>query len=401
LNIFVHLECIVDLIVRSAGLINGMIRSCRRDDEYMLMLMDAFTTRVLNSCAKVSDCVEAGVTVLLPIASDRIEAVPMTAIYFLEPSEASVSHLVQDFTRKALYPSVHLFFTSPLDRALEEKIAACDLLMDRLQTLKIVNTEFVAKEQRLFMLNRPVALPALYTFGLAQHEALALYQREVDRTARQLAAMCASMGELPLVRFAARSKLTADIAMRLDSELELMRASVAASDDAAQWNPNRGVLLIADRSLDPVAPLMHEFTYQVYFVTCFLGCQVIAVHVFCFVCAQAAVYDLLQTKGDLVVSPGILQETNPKTKKKEDVPVVLDEYDALWRRFRHSHIGLVGESVSIEFQNFLKEVCFLVFFHSCSNALPELCLCCRMLRLSSCRALAPTKTTPRTIVWSS
>jgi hypothetical protein len=30
------------------------------------------------------------------------------------------------------------------------------------------------------------------------------------------------------------------------------------------WEPNkeRGTLLILDRTIDPVAPLMHEFTYQ-------------------------------------------------------------------------------------------------------------------------------------------
>lgn len=312
-----------------------MIRACRRNDEYMLMLLDAFTMRVLNSCAKVSDCVEAGVTVLLPIASDRIEAVPMPAIYFLEPSEASIAHLVQDFTNKALYPHVHLFFTSPLDKALEDKIVSCDLLMDRLRTLKIVNTEFVAKEQRLALLNRPAALPSLYMFGGAQNERLGAYQLEVERTARQLAAMCASMSELPYVRFSARSKLTQDIAARLEDELEKMRvAMAAAADDAASaphWNPNRGVLLVVDRSIDPVAPLMHEFTYQ------------------------AAMHDLHQFKGDLITTPGMVIEKNPRTNKMEEVPVLIDEYDKLWQRFRHAPVPMVGPQLTSEWQAFLKE----------------------------------------------
>ena len=90
------------------------------------------------------------------------QAIPLPAIYFLEPTEESVARLIEDYTRKAMYPAAHVFFTSPLERALEERIAACDILMDRLQTLRILNLEFVAKEQRLFLLNRPAALPSLY-----------------------------------------------------------------------------------------------------------------------------------------------------------------------------------------------------------------------------------------------
>jgi hypothetical protein len=163
----------------------------------------------------------------------------------------------------------------------------------------------------------------------SQADPLSLYDREVDRTARQLAAICASMGEHPYVRFSARSKLTQDIASRVENELEVLREALPAEDQT--WNPNRAVLLIVDRSLDPVAPLMHEFTYQ------------------------AALFDLLQLKGDLVVTPGILQETDPRTKKKVDIPVLLDEYDPLWRRFRHEHMGIVGKEVSEQFQQFLKE----------------------------------------------
>jgi hypothetical protein len=55
------------------GLINGMIRSCRQNQGYMVMVLDAFTVRILNSCAKVSDCVEAGVTVLLQLQAVRNE----------------------------------------------------------------------------------------------------------------------------------------------------------------------------------------------------------------------------------------------------------------------------------------------------------------------------------------
>jgi hypothetical protein len=65
--------CRSPLASARTGLINGMIRSCRQNQGYMLMVLDAFTVRILNSCAKVSDCVEAGVTVLLQLQAVRNE----------------------------------------------------------------------------------------------------------------------------------------------------------------------------------------------------------------------------------------------------------------------------------------------------------------------------------------
>jgi hypothetical protein len=82
-------------------------------------------------------------TVIIPMEMNPRESIALPAIYFLQPTEESVDQLVRDFTRKALYPSAHVFFSSALSKELEDKIVGCDILMDRLQTLKIINLEFV------------------------------------------------------------------------------------------------------------------------------------------------------------------------------------------------------------------------------------------------------------------
>ncbi len=45
-----------------AGLINKVIKESRQDDEYLLLVLDAFTIQVVNSCAKLSELVVEGVT---------------------------------------------------------------------------------------------------------------------------------------------------------------------------------------------------------------------------------------------------------------------------------------------------------------------------------------------------
>ena len=100
-----------------------------------------------------------------------------------------------------------------------------------------------------------------------------VFQAEVARAATQLVSLCVSLGEYPYVRYNGKSGLCKEIADKVQGELDAMKG---AADDV-DWNPNRGVLLVADRSMDPVAPLMHEYTYQ------------------CFV------HDLCDVKGDLIM----------------------------------------------------------------------------------------------------
>lgn len=67
------------------------------------------------------------------------------------------------------------------------------------------------------------------------------------------------MNEYPYIRYVAANPITSEIARLVDKSLE------NALRNLKNWkfNPNRGTLLIVDRSIDCVAPLMHSYTYQV------------------------------------------------------------------------------------------------------------------------------------------
>eukprot|EP00455_Lapot_gusevi_P017363 TRINITY_DN1924_c0_g1_i4.p1 TRINITY_DN1924_c0_g1~~TRINITY_DN1924_c0_g1_i4.p1 ORF type:complete len:475 (+),score=176.96 TRINITY_DN1924_c0_g1_i4:140-1426(+) len=105
--------------------------------------------------------------------------------------------------------------------------------------------------------------------------------------------------------------------------METARGAVAEAGE--EFNPNRGILLVVDRSLDPVAPIMHEYTYQ------------------------AMIHDLLETKGDLVVEKGLMaddEEKLPPGMQRKEIPIVLDENDQLWNTIRYMHIALVSEELN-------------------------------------------------------
>ena len=104
----------------------------------------------------------------------------------------------------------------------------------------------------------------------------------------------------------------------------------------------RGTLLIVDRSMDAVAPLMHEYTFQ------------------------AMVNDLLKVHGELCYLPpeavaaaggpiNPAPPVNPNDSKEDRdnaSALVLSEDDPLWVDFRHRHIGDVMATVTERFKEF-------------------------------------------------
>jgi syntaxin-binding protein 1 len=88
----------------------------------------------------------------------------------------------------------------------------------------------------------------------------------------------------------------------------------------------RGVLYIVDRSMDVVAPLVHEFTYQ------------------------AMAHDLLPLReGDKITYKTVLNEGQPNEELKE---MEITESDRIWVENRHLHMkDLLGKLVE-DFNNF-------------------------------------------------
>jgi syntaxin-binding protein 1 len=223
-------------------------------------------------------------------------------------------------------------------------------LVGCIRSLKELHTDFSAFESRVFLFNRPRAIPRLYFGSNNRNERL----DELSTTARQLVSLCLTLNEYPHIRYQAsnqRNSCSYDLARLVEDDLKgILRSS------SQNWKPledsQRGTLLIVDRTLDPVAPLMHEYTYQ------------------------AMVQDLLPLRGeilrldskesveDMTFSDDVApteQAAKASDAAKPDAPVsddaknktlVLSEDDELWKAFRHRHIGEVIQEVNAKFREF-------------------------------------------------
>jgi syntaxin-binding protein 1 len=143
-----------------------------------------------------------------------------------------------------------------------------------------------------------------------------------------------SLGEYPKIRYYKppqpvheASVLCSHLARFVQEEL----------DAYAKWNPNfppqstrpQGMLIITDRSMDLVAPLIHEFTYQ------------------------AMAHDLLPIKeGDKVLYKTIINEGTTEENVKD---MEIGEKDEIWVKNRHMHMKDTIERLMGDFQKFIDE----------------------------------------------
>lgn len=90
----------------------------------------------------------------------------------------------------------------------------------------------------------------------------------------------------------------------------------------------RGILYITDRTMDVVAPLLHEFTYQ------------------------AMIFDLLPIHtGEKLQYKTVVNEGQP-TQETKWLPI--EEKDPLWTQYRHKHMKDTLDGLNNEFQKYTK-----------------------------------------------
>jgi len=270
--------------------------------------------RILSAACRMYDVMEENITVVENIMIPRQPMANMEALYFLSPRSESIDALVNDFKKKdkPMYAAVHLFFTSKLPDSEFQKISSSNV-RDKVKTLKEFNMDFIAYERQSFHLDMQDGMTGF--FGGADA------QRYKELVATKLVTLMAVLNEYPIIRFAQSQRVASAIANTVQQRIDALARS------ATGWAPNddRAILLILDRTTDPITPLLHEFTYQ------------------------AMVYDLLGVENDKYTYN---YTTNTGATSSKDV--ILGETDVLWPTLRHMHIADTIEFVIESFNEFLK-----------------------------------------------
>ncbi|ERN13317.1 hypothetical protein AMTR_s00041p00086140 [Amborella trichopoda] len=316
-------------------LLHEMLRSTKSGDSkstWKVLIMDKITVKVMSYSCKMADITEEGISLVEDLYKRRQPLPSMDAVYFIQPLKENVVMFLSDMSgRCPLYKKAHVFFSSPITKDLVAMIKNDTSVLPRIGALREMNLEYFAIDGQGFTTDHERALEELYGENV---ESSRKYDACLNSMAVRLATVFASMRELPLVRFrAAKSSLDA-------STLTTVRDLVPTKLAAALWNcitkykstiPNfpqteTCELLIVDRSIDQIAPVIHEWTYD------------------------AMCHDLLNMEGNKYV-----YEVTTQQEKKEKKEVLLEDHDPIWLELRDLHFADASLRLHEKMSNFVSK----------------------------------------------
>ncbi|KAJ3374088.1 vacuolar sorting protein VPS33/slp1 [Allomyces arbusculus] len=315
-------------------IINDMVRHVQPAGKWKVMVVDPISMRILNHSVKMFDILDENVTLVELITKKRQPYPSLDAIYFLSPTPEAIAYFINDFCpgggRKPLYAAAHLFFLSALPDALMQEITSSGAA-PFIRNLQELFVDVIPLEQRVFSLEDPNAFFKLYS---PEAGGLVAQNAELEIEAKKLVSLCATLGDLPYIRYHKPrdpdNTRAAKLAHLVAAELEAL--SKLGTGFPSVDPQHRSTLVIADRTLDVYAPLLHEFTYQ------------------------AMAHDLLPIQQGKYLFAGTSsdqQQQNDETAEKKEV--LLDDNDQLWVQLRHMFIPDVLTTITAQFAKFLNE----------------------------------------------
>lgn len=295
-----------------------------------MLILDERSRKLVYNVTKEDDILNANITNIEQL-EERRQTLPDTdAIYILSPLPHIVECLKADLGRKR-YRRAHLIWTTQLPRPLAEEIFRSESRARLIVESRTLNIEFFPRESNLITFREP------WSFHILFHPACdALVKNHLDTLTQRLLSICVSLGEYPLIRFykpREHERHAADVlCYHLASFLQAALDNYARDErndfpPQSQINRPRAVLLITDRSMDLVAPFVHELTYQ------------------------AMAMDLLPIRDDedKIAYRNVIRRGQPDQEEKD---VEISEKDNLWVIHRHMHMKDLLVELSQEFKRF-------------------------------------------------
>ncbi|KAF8141608.1 Sec1-like snare protein [Boletus edulis] len=343
------------------------IRSVNPQGRWKILVVDDYSQKLLGSVLKQFDILEENVTLIESISNHR-EPQQFEAVYILMPTTQNVERVIKDFSNdQPQYLGAHLFFIEGLSEPLLQRLASspAEPFLRGLQELFL---NFWAVEAQTFSLNSPSLFFNIYSpprNEAAFRAARSRLEEELLFVSKSITNLCIALNEFPYIRYYFPSHhlplgpLQPSAQTRAPPPQEgsnRWRTNLARGDGARAYEAAdtefvtkllafmvqrnldeykrtntdfpipprpRGTLIITDRSMDVVAPLIHEFTYQ------------------------AMCNDLLPiedgTKYTLL------------SARTEDKTATLSEADTVWTTVRHMHMREAIDKLMADFNKFMEE----------------------------------------------
>ncbi|XP_044494083.1 protein transport Sec1a [Mangifera indica] len=312
-------------------LLHEMLGSANADSKsWKVFIMDKVTLKVMSHSCTMADITDQGISLVEDLFKRRQPLPSMDAIYFIQPLKENVIMLLSDMSgREPLYRKAFVFFSSPLPKEFVNHIKSDSSLLPRIAALREMNLEYFPIDSQAFITDQDEALEDLYGQNAENSRK---FETCINSMASRIATVFASLKEYPFVRYR--------VPKASDASMTTFRDLIPTKLADAVWNciekyksiPNfpkteTCELLILDRSVDQIAPVIHEWTYD------------------------AMCHDLLDMDGNKYTLE-VPSKTGGPPEKKE---VLLEDNDPVWLELRHAHIADASERLHDRMTNFVSK----------------------------------------------
>ncbi|KAL3814916.1 hypothetical protein ACJIZ3_016184 [Penstemon smallii] len=316
-------------------LLYEMLQTSKSGDSrssWKVLIMDKVTVKVMSHTCKMADITDQGVSLVEDLFRRRQPLPSLDAIYFIQPSKENVVMFLSDMSgREPLYKKAYVFFSSPVPKDLVNRIKNDTSVLPRIGALREMNLEYFSIDSQGFITDHEMALEELFGENAGNSRR---FDACLNVMATRIATVFASLKEFPFVRYKAAKGLD-DATMTTSRDLVPTKLAAAIWDNITTYKssiPNfpqteTCELLIVDRSVDQVAPVIHEWTYD------------------------AMCHDLLDLDGNKYVHE-VPSKSGGQPERKE---VLLEDHDPVWLELRHAHIAEASERLHEKMTNFVSK----------------------------------------------
>ncbi|KHM98888.1 Protein transport Sec1a [Glycine soja] len=293
-----------------------MLRSAKSPDSkaWKVLIMDKVTVKVMSHSCKMADITDQEISLVEDLFRRRQPLPSLDAVYFMQPSKEKA----------------YVFFSSPIPKELVNHIKCDTSVLPRIGALREMNLEYFPIDSQGFITDQETAMEELY----GNIENTRRFNTCLNNMAIRIATVFASLKELPCVWYRAAKDSDESTATAV-RELVPTKLANAVWDMVSKYKstipgfPQNETcdMLIVDRSVDQIAPVIHEWTYD------------------------AMCHDLLTMDGDKY-----MHEVPSKVGGQPEIKeVILQDHDSVWLELRHTHIADASERLHEKFTNFVSK----------------------------------------------
>ncbi|XP_076951952.1 protein transport Sec1a-like [Bidens hawaiensis] len=284
---------------------------------WKVLIMDKVTMKVMSASCKMADITDQGVSLVEQLFKRREPMPNMDAIYYMQPSKENLIMFISDMSgREPLYKKAFVFFSSPIPKDFISRIKADSSVVPRIGALREMNLEYFPIDNQAFVTDHERAIEVIYADSAENSR-----QSEdcLHTMATRIATIFASLKEHPLIRYRVkgcatfRDVIPKKLATAIYEDIKTYKTTIPKYPQTETCE-----LLILDRSVDLVAPVIHEWTYD------------------------AMCHDLVDLDGNKYVME-IPSKSGGAPEKKE---FLLEDHDSVWLEMRHLHIADASEKLS-------------------------------------------------------